>query len=322
MCRRVPSPNGHALLSGLPSRADRYTRPGRETSPPRAFTLIEVLVVVAIIALLVAILLPSLAEARNIAKITVCMANTREIGNRVMQYQTEFAAFVPVLFNEAAPAAGTGTATHTPARTMGVSVALRRYDQRTRILPKPEFDPELHWDNATWERYEAKLLPELHVCPFERGSGRARSEKIGKVGDMVLYELRGRFDSAFFSMWQLEKAYPMRDYRPEFAGMNWNRLLDMKDQALTRASNSDLKNKHRRWNAKDIQKLGGASLADGYVSFCKAGQWVIEYNWDTKKANPMICNLNSHHKAQGGGTNAIFADGHVQWVNGRRIGSQ
>lgn len=54
-----------------------------------AFTLIEVLVVVAIIALLVAILLPSLSRARLQAKNTVCISSLRQIGTACSTYAAQ-----------------------------------------------------------------------------------------------------------------------------------------------------------------------------------------------------------------------------------------
>lgn len=72
-------------------------------SPPSArraaFTLIELLVVIAIIAILAAILFPVFAQAREKARQSVCVSNSRQISIAVQMYTQDYDETLPFAIN-------------------------------------------------------------------------------------------------------------------------------------------------------------------------------------------------------------------------------
>jgi len=70
-------------------------RPNRP-NPPHGFTLIELLVVISIIALLIALLLPSLQSARDVARQTLCLSNMKQLGLTNAIYQSDYDGKFPI----------------------------------------------------------------------------------------------------------------------------------------------------------------------------------------------------------------------------------
>ena len=82
----------------------------RLTSPihraARAFTLVELLVVIGIIAVLIGILLPTLANARRAANESVCSNNLRQLHTAYLMYTTHWKGVLPLNQRDVGPFIG------------------------------------------------------------------------------------------------------------------------------------------------------------------------------------------------------------------------
>ena len=118
----------------------------------RGFTLVELLTVIAIIALLAAILFPVFARARENARRASCQSNLKQIGLGIQQYTQDFDEHLP------------------PARTDGVDdvvwpVLIQPYVKSTQIFACPSVTDRVstmtYTPNAT---YNIPAIPRSYLC--------------------------------------------------------------------------------------------------------------------------------------------------------------
>jgi prepilin-type N-terminal cleavage/methylation domain-containing protein len=123
----------------------------------RAFTLIELVVVVAIIAVLTALLLPALAAAKDKAKRAACLSNLRQVGFAIQTYAEDFDGRIP--YGPIAPpfsnpsdfypstGAPTSLITLQSGTLVGLGLALQEYlSEQPRVLFCPGNDQSLNAD--------------------------------------------------------------------------------------------------------------------------------------------------------------------------------
>jgi prepilin-type N-terminal cleavage/methylation domain-containing protein/prepilin-type processing-associated H-X9-DG protein len=247
------------------------------------FTLIELLVVIAIIAILAAILFPVFAQARESARQTSCLSNTKQLGLGILQYVQDYDEKFPLwLYDDNSPARDKPDQPWGPWKNqhVGWDKAIQPYVKNTQIFRCPS--------NDTGD-------------PSEREVADDDSRATGAVN----YSMNARLNS--------------KAQTTALAGMRFPAvtilLAESSRGSSTGESSCDTDNEWG-WNGGHAHQLNGDNNfgASGNVdtnytninSLCKGGPNATHSQWGQS----------DRLRAHKGGANYAFGDGHSKWAQG------
>lgn len=149
-------------------------------SAERGFTLIEMMVVVAIIAVLVAILVPNFIRARSQAQTAACQSNLKEIATAAELYYTD---------NSTYPGDGSGSIAVTASSTQ-----FSTYLKQTPVDPSvgPGSDAA-HQYAFTSTRDSSGVWSYTISCPGSHDPGTLQSFAPGTTNTKIKYQSDGSF---------------------------------------------------------------------------------------------------------------------------------
>lgn len=209
-------------------------------SSPRAFTLVELLVVIGIIAVLIGILLPSLSSARESSKAVACRSNLKQILTATFSYATAHKDSLPYGFtwnriNPTSPVAGpavnlqwiswfTSVNKFMNAKAEYVAEPKPPYNFTTLLIPMnpafrcpsagPEFQQQVHYyNNGTAMPHlpnDVGFVYQAEPVPFQGANAFPPARTRDLWPDTALF-----WDTPLLSGMSPEQALPMFSIAPD-----------------------------------------------------------------------------------------------------------
>jgi prepilin-type processing-associated H-X9-DG protein/prepilin-type N-terminal cleavage/methylation domain-containing protein len=247
----------------------------------RAFTLVELLVVIGIIALLLSILIPTLSKARESAQTLKCLSNLKTLGQAMQMYASANKNFLP-------------------------------YPTTTLILQNPGVSTTIESSPQGYIWYNA-------VDPYLLSNRAAQAEQTNRTGVAAVRTYRSYKQCVVYESFEGSKASGGQGNTQEFAKTyKMNSHLRRIPRSNTASTNtyagrgSQAKITDVRRSTEFVMIGDGVSLdqTGQIASQAESGQFSMEVN-DPTEACPAL-----RHK---GGANILFVDGHAANVYIKKI---
>jgi len=263
----------------------------------RAFTLIELLVVIAIIAILAAILFPVFAQARESARKTSCLSNTKQLGLAVMMYVQDYDEMYPTNSWDGAPVGTADTEWGAAGANAKVFTrwpwAILPYIKNKQVFVCPS-DPAA--GKSGWTGYQAQSFGGADDCwgipmPISYGHnqmifGYGGANNPGCDGTEPQDWAQAVPPSSMAKVASPASTYMIADYGRGYMETWW--INNLRAANYTRVYNESAPG-------------GGAS-----VEAAATEPWTTRFKSD---------NVKRHQ----GGQNITYADGHSKWRRGEQI---
>jgi prepilin-type N-terminal cleavage/methylation domain-containing protein/prepilin-type processing-associated H-X9-DG protein len=261
----------------------------------KGFTLIELLVVIAIIAILAAILFPVFAQARESARATSCLSNTKQMGTAVLMYTQDFDEML-VLAMVYSPQGATRFSE--AYRTWIVLVQPYMKNTGIAICPNAIYQNNNIDTIDTWLSYG--IMARTEVCGVRQYWTVASAGSTRRLGiDGAIYQ--GIAGYAGSSIWGFQRTTP---------SMTLAQIARPAEVAMIQDSGN-----FDTWHGVFCDQGGGAGYGLGYC-----GAWVVngqqlEYQrfgpHPRHKSGERTCSVEGF---VGGTLNVVYVDGHSKTI--------